>query len=414
MKLGVLMLSVVMASVVAVVLAGGSALAQANDLQADLLLRSYIEDKRVKAEPVRQPWIQSAQLNLSQPWQISDELQLFAETSLFGAVTLHDPANIGELAHMGRGRDVDDLAYPGRYGLRLQAPDWGLNWGLQDISLPFMVAKDNLWLPPTWHGITGYRQLNDDIRIEGGQLSRARLRGREQLDPLLSAYGFVPIDSLRYAGLAWQYQPQGKLQLYVNQATDLWRQLYLTADQATTDQAGRTWQLGAAFYTTTADGSARQGPQDGEAGSLTAGLNWHGVNLSVSVQRIWSDHVLDYLLDAYGPGLAIVMVSDYNAPQEFAQQITLDIADSVLGVTGLQLSLWALAGQSAAPALRNQQGEDRRHYETGFGLLYRFSDGLFSGGDLMLTAINHRANGPYPDPTQRAMRLVLNWPVNLF
>lgn len=391
-----------------------SVLAQASTLQADLLLRSYIEDKRVEAEPVRQPWIQSVQLNLSQPWQISDELQLSAQTSLFGALTLHDPANIGELAHQGRGREVHDLAYPGRYGLRLQASDWGVHWGLQDISLPFMVAKDNLWLPPTWHGITGYRQLNDELRVEGGQLSRARLRGREQLDPLLSAYAYTPFDHLRYAGLAWQYQPQGKLQLYVNQATDLWRQLYLTADQAVTDDAGRTWQIGSAFYTTTADGRARQGAQDGEAASLTAGLNWHGVSLSVSVQRIWSDHVLDYLLDAYGPGLAIVMVSDYNAPQEFAQQIKLDIADSVLGVTDLQLSLWALAGQSAAPALRNRQGEDRRHHEIGFGLLYRFRDGMFSGGDLMLTAINHRANGPYPDPTQRAMRLVLNWPVKLF
>lgn len=381
---------------------------------ASVLLRSYIEDKNVRQEPRRQPWIQSAQWNLQHDWQLDDDLQLQWAGSLFSAITFHDPANIGELAHLGRGRDEHLLGYPGRYHLSIQSDDWHLRWGLQDINLPFMLAKDNLWLPPTWQGITGCWQLSPQWQLFGGRLSHSRLRGRRQLEPMLSAYGFQPFNALGYAGLHWQASPQHKVIGYLNQASDLWRQSYLSHEHRFAVATNHYWLLSGAYYHNNETGAARQGPQDGVAASWSVGYYWSHFDITASLQRNWSRYFLDYALDAYGPGLSNVMVSDYNAPGEFSQQVKLGIAGAAIGLPQLSASLWLLAGQSADESLQTVPGDERRHLEWGLLLQYRVTEGWLAGADLSLTAVDHHANGPWPDPAQTAARLVLNWPINLF
>lgn len=384
------------------------------ETSASVLLRSYIEDKNVRQEPRRQPWIQSALWNLQHNWHLDDGTQLQWAGSLFSAITLHDPANIGELAHLGRGREEHLLGYPGRYHLSLQTNHWQLRWGLQDINLPFMLAKDNLWLPPTWQGITGYWQLSSQWQLFGGRLSHSRLRGRRQLEPMLSAYGFQPFNALGYAGLHWQASPQHKIIGYLNQASDLWRQSYLSHEHRFDSATNSAWLLSGAYYHNNETGAARQGPQDGVAASWSVGYIWSHFDVTVSLQRNWSRYFLDYALDAYGPGLSNVMVSDYNAPGEFSQQVKFGIAGAAVGLPQLSASLWLLAGQSADESLQTIPGDERRHLEWGLLLQYRFTTGLLAGADLSLTAVDHHANGPWPDPAQTAARLVLNWPIQLF
>lgn len=393
--------------------------------------RSFSGSQYVEDVVRRNAWTLNFQLDYESGFT-SGPVGFGADVSPFAGIKLEGSENTGEFAYIRRdgSQDARSWVYLGKYEIKARVGDTVAKYGLQAIATPIVEGRNNRGLLPTFRGVTLSSQVTPVLGVEAGSLDAVMARGRSYLQGLATDYGGVAIDRLTYAGANWDYSSSGNLSVYVDNATNVWNQLYAGLSNAGGDPATMKWTGCASFYLTRDQGARREGRIDSKVYGLSMSATHRAYTAVLSYQRIASDQFFDFVAEG-GGSLPVSFVTDYNAPHEQAVQLRGVIDGQALGAPGFQVMAWASRGWGAdATALagvyaaddsalhtlywKNGQPVHGRHGELGINPSYLVQDGVFKNARFRFFAAIHRATAFYSDNKSRDYRLFVDMPLKLF
>jgi hypothetical protein len=331
----------------------------------------------------------------------------------------------------GGGSHQTAWAYPGIYDIKARVSETVVKYGLQIVSNPFLEPHDNRALPPTFLGASLLSREVDHLSLQAGSFTKVDARGHTNLSELSTTYGGVRFKRLSYAGLTWDYSPNGSASLYADQADDVWRQYYASLQQSMGAVESMKLTGFANVYSTHNAGSASQGPINNNALSAALSAQRGPHSVLVGYQKIFGDQFFDYVNETAGNYLVNSMDVDYNAPHEQSLQLRYTFDGKYAGLPGFSAMVWGAQGWGAdgsamadrfgpngpgfgAIYFKNGQPVHGRHHEFGFVPSYVVQSGRMKNTKVTLIAMWHAGSAYSSDSGNQAYRLVVTVPVRVF
>ncbi|WP_240324727.1 OprD family outer membrane porin [Trinickia diaoshuihuensis] len=381
----------------------------------------------------RHAWVESLQAQFESGFT-RGPIGLGIDAAWFAALKLDGGRGARNMVFNGRHGDGERRlawAYPGLYSLKARISESVLKYGLQQVSNPFLDPHDNRALPPAFLGASLLSREVEGLALQAGSFSKVDPRGQTNLTDLRTTYGQVPFKRVSYAGATWQYSPDGAISVYADQADDVWRQYYASAQHAIGNVHSLRVTGFANLYSTRDTGAARQGPIHNNAysASLSAQHGPHG--LLVAYQKILGDEFFDYIDETAGVYLVNSMDVDYNAPHEQSLQLRYTFDGKQAGLPGLGAIVWVQQGWGADTSAgarryaqngaayealyeRNGQPVHGRHHEFGFIPTYVVQSGPLRQAKFTLIAQWHIGSAFYSDSTNQVYRFLVTLPTRIF
>ncbi|MDN7143331.1 OprD family porin [Pseudomonas sp. JQ170] len=323
-----------------------------------------------------------------------------------------------------RNRAEDDYSAAGG-ALKLRAFDTELKAGDLFPVTPVYRYGDGRLLPQSFRGVSLRNTAIDNLTLQGGHLHAARNKASSNHDGDLSTeYGGTRYRSASYLGGDYSVADGVSLSLYQARFEDVWNQTYISVDQAIALGDHRSLSVGANLYRTRDEGAARAGKVDTDSWSAYARVLFGGHSLMLAHQRIHGDEPFDYLGDGDSIYLAnSVLYSDFNSPNERSWQLRYDFNFAALGVPGLGFMTRYLRGShidnakvdpTGAYAYYAKLGSGGRHWERDFQLQYVIQSGPAKNLSLVAQQTIHRANAAQSDGDVDQVRIIIQYPLDLF
>ncbi|MBA5635774.1 outer membrane porin, OprD family [Duganella sp. LX20W] len=410
--------------------ASGAAAPLLRDGQLTLLFRNFLGTEWIQDTLDRRAWVQTLQANYVSGYT-AGPLGLGFSVSPFVALPLDQRGDAGNFVYGHRLGGDGPTVFLGAYTLNARVGKAVFRYGLQRLSNPLLVSRDILSLPPTFQGLTAALPLSDRLMLAAGRLSAVKARGHTSLQALSSGYGGTGIGHVDFAGADWAWSGDGKASVYLDRASDVWRQLYLALTRGAGDHKVLRVTGKADLYATRNDGSSRQGDIGNQAYSLavTAERGPHAV--TAGYQRIMGDQFFDYLGETWGDALLNAMDVDYNAPHEKSAQLRYAFDGASAGLPGFSMMLWRVQGwgadaragaaAQASPASplyalywKNGEPVHGSHGEYGIYPSYVVQSGRWKHAKVTLLAVLHHSGSHYADSSNREFKLRVEFPVKVF
>lgn len=399
--------------------------------QMRLNLRTFAESLELKDIAHYRAWVQAAQLEYLSP-ATPGPLALSLHTVLHGAVTLSRDDAISNLSYLGRDggdRHRRSWAYPAQFALKARLGNTTVLYGAQAVANPMIEYKDNRALPPSFRGLLVTSTPAPGITLEAGSFDRVIARGTTHQAPLTTAYGGLAVERIDFVGGAWEVDPSATVTVYAGRILPLWDRYFAAVRKDLGDAGGVRWNGEANLYVTRGR-RASAAPVGGRSYSVSLTGARAAHSLTLAFQHIDSDQVFDFLAETTGFYLSNAMATDYNAPHEQSVQLRYAAGAGALGVPGMNLMLWCVAGrigkESAEAARRGPDDPLHELYwkggrpvagsqrELGVQLSYTVRQGPARGGKWTFTSAGHRVSEHFPDLGFRETRLTFEIPFKVF
>lgn len=404
-----------------------------SDSRLDLEWRNYTDYFYANGSGRRHAWVEGLQAKFESGFT-KGPIGFGVDAALFGAVKLDGGRGAHNMVYLGRHGDGANRltwAYPGMYAVKARISDSLLEYGLQDVSNPFLDPHDNRALPPTFLGASLLSREIDGLAVQAGSFTKVVARGQSNLTDLRTTYGGTAVKRVTYAGATWDYAPDGSASLYADQADDVWRQYYASLQHGigTPDTLEVTGF--ANLYATRDTGAALQGPLNDAAYSVSVSAQHGPHGLLLGYQKILGDQFFDYIDETAGVYLVNSMDVDYNAPHEQSLQLRYTFDGKYAGLPGFLAMIWAQQGWGAdasamarrnavngpsyaALYFKNGQPVHGRHHEFGFIPTYVVQSGPLKNAKVTLIAQWHVGSAYYSDSTNQVYRLLVTLPLRMF
>ncbi len=378
--------------------------------------KTFADKQIFDAPSERYATIQSLQADYESAVNIG-KASIGIDTSLFAALRLMGSDNAGNLAYIdksGHGRTDSSWAYPGQYLLKGRYGEAGFKLGLQRSSGAYFEGKENRALPATFRGITLSGPGPAKTNLEAGSFDAVIGRGHSHLAPLSTAFGGVLLKRVSYAGATWNTSGKDGVNVFVEQADDVWNKYYGEWRFSSHGPFGTNLNLFTNAYLTKDQGAGKQGKIDNKALSVALSLAKDDISFTLGYQHIFSDQFYDFISETSGATLANQLLMDYNAPRERSLQMLAEIDGKHLHLPGLKLVTWTVWSQGADASKtalgyaapdhplhdtywKNGQPIHGRHHELGINTIYSFKDSNKVSYRLKLFAAHHWADPFYGD-----------------
>ena len=323
-----------------------------------------------------------------------------------------------------RNRAEDDFSAAGG-ALKLRAFDTELKVGDLFPLTPVFRYGDGRLLPQSFRGVSLRNTSIDGLTLQGGHLHAARNKASSNHDGEMSTeYGGTRYGSASYLGGDYSVAGGVSVSLYQARFEDVWSQTYLSLGKTFVLDEGRSLELGANLYRTRDQGRARAGEIHTDSWSSYARLRIGAHSLMLAHQRIDGDQPFDYLGDGDSIYLAnSVLYSDFNSPNERSWQVRYDLDFAALGVPGLSVMTRYLRGSgidnsrvdpNGAYAYYARLGDGGRHWERDVQVQYVLQDGPAKDLSFTLQQTVHRANAAQADGDVNQVRIITQYPLEIF
>lgn len=321
-------------------------------------------------------------------------------------------------------RAEDDFSAAGG-ALKLRAFDTELKVGDLFPVTPVFRYGDGRLLPQSFRGVSLRNTSIDGLTLQGGHLHAARNKASSNHDGEMSTeYGGTRYGSASYLGGDYSVAGGVSLSLYQARFEDVWNQTYLSLGKTFVLDEGRSLELGANLYRTRDQGSAHAGEIHTDSWSSYARLRIGAHSLMLAHQRIDGDQPFDYLGDGDSIYLAnSVLYSDFNSPNERSWQARYDFDFAGIGVPGLSVMTRYLRGSgidnsrvdpNGAYAYYARLGDGGRHWERDVQVQYVVQGGPAKALSFTLQQTVHRANAAQADGDVNQVRIITQYPLEIF
>ncbi|NBB09497.1 OprD family porin [Pseudomonas sp. SLFW] len=283
---------------------------------------------------------------------------------------------------------------------------------------------------------TGFNLLSSDIaglELDGGHFTGGNGPVTTNHDhDIYASYAGVTASSIDYAGGKYTFNDNLTASLYGSNLKDVWDQYYgnLNYTQGITDTQSVNFDFN--IYRTNDAGSAKAGDISNTTWSLAAAYSFLTAHtITLAYQKVHGDTPFDYVaFGINGPGDTAdsiflansVQYSDFNGPGEKSWQARYDLNMASYGVPGLSFMARYITGDdidgshmpSNSTYVNYGYGEDGKHHEINVEAKYVVQAGPAKNLSLRLREAIHRANADQAEGDVNELRLIADYPINVF
>ena len=322
-------------------------------------------------------------------------------------------------------RRAEDEFSAGGGALKLRAFDTELKVGDLFPVTPVFQRGDGRLLPQSFRGVSLQNASIDGLTLQGGHLHAARNKASSNHDDeITTEYGGTRLRSASYLGGDYSFADGTSLSVYQARFEDVWNQTYINLARTFSFDDGQSLALGANLYRSRDQGSAQAGEIHTNSWSSYARLRAGAHSMMLAYQRIDGDQPFDYLGDGDSIYLAnSVLYSDFNSPNERSWQLRYDFDLAAFGLPGLSFMTRYLRGSgidntkvdpNGAYAYYATLGDGGKHWERDFQLQYVIQSGPAKNLSFTVQQTIHRANSAQADGDVDQVRIITNYPLDLF
>lgn len=308
-----------------------------------------------------------------------------------------------------------------------------LRYGDLMPTAPVFAAGGSRLFPQT---ATGFNLLSSDItglELDGGHFtaSNGPVTANHDHD-IFASYANVSASSIDYAGGKYSFNDNLTASLYASNLKDVWDQYYgnLNYTQVIADNQSVNFDFN--IYRTNDAGSAKAGDISNTAWSLAAAYSFLTAHtLTLAYQKVHGNTPFDYVaFGTNGPGDTAdsillansVQYSDFNGPGEKSWQARYDLNMASYGVPGLSFMARYITGDnidgshmpSNSTYVNYGYGDDGKHHETDIEAKYVVQTGPAKDLSLRMRQSFHRANADQGEGDNNELRLIADYPINVF
>ena len=317
--------------------------------------------------------------------------------------------------------------------LKVRVSKTELKWGNLQPTAPVFAAGGSRLFPQTASGFTLQSSEFEGLDLEGGHFTGSNgpvtTNARHEI---YAAYANVPAKSIDYVGGQYRVTDVLSLSLYGSELEDVWRQYYVNGNYALPLSASQSLTFDFNLYRTLDQGQAKAGDIDNTTYALAAAYSFltaHTVTLAY--QKVHGDTPFDYVaFGTNGPGDTAdsivlansVQYSDFNGPGERSWQARYDLDMQAYGVPGLSFMVRYIRGDNIdgshlaadSPYREYGYGEDGKHHETNLEAKYVVQVGPAKDLSFRVRQSWHSANADQPDGDEKELRLITEYPLQIF
>jgi len=322
-------------------------------------------------------------------------------------------------------QQADDEYSSAGGALMVRAFDTELKIGDLFPVTPVFQHGDGRVLPQSFRGISLQNSSIKGLTLQGGQVHSTRRRASTNHDQeLFTEYGGTTYDSASYLGGDYSFAGETLLSVYYSRFEDVWNQTYVSLSRPFVINDLQSLTLGANLYRTRDQGNARAGDVDTNSWSAYARFKSGVHTFMLAYQRIDGDQPFDYLGDGDSIYLAnSVYYSDFNSPNERSWQARYDFDFASLGIPGLSFMSRYLRGSgidnskvdlNGAYSYYAPLGDGGKHWERDIQVKYVVQDGPAKNLSFTVQQTNHRANAEQADGDVDQVRIITQYPLEVF
>ena len=322
----------------------------------------------------------------------------------------------------GDGRPQDSYSSAGA-AVKVRFSNTELRYGDMRTEIPVFATGDSRLLPETATGVLLTSREIQDLELNAGHFTAYKLRDSSNHDQdLYLNYGENALGrSIDFIGGAYVLSEGLNASLYAADFDDTWRQYYGNVLYALPLSDTQALDFDFNLYRTLDTGKALQGDIDNTTYSFSVGYSFGAHKLTAAYQKVHGDTPFDYV---GGDSIFLansVNFSDFNGANERSVQLRYDLDMASYGIPGLKFSVRYVKGDDidgskADPqgGYAGLQGDGGRHWERNLDLRYVVRDGAAKDLSLRLRHAMHRANQAQGEADVDEVRLIVEYPLDVF
>lgn len=341
-------------------------------------------------------------------------------------------AGTGNLPIDRHGEPDDQFGTAGG-ALKMRISKTELRYGDLMPTAPVFAAGGTRLLPQT---ATGFNLLSSDIaglELDGGHFTGGNGSVTTNHDhDLYASYAGITASSIDYAGGKYTFNDNLTASLYGSNLQDVWNQYYANVNFTQPLAGSQSLNLDFNVYRTHDAGSAKAGAISNTTWSLAAAYSFLSAHtVTLAYQKVHGDTPFDYVaFGVNGPGDTAdsillansVQYSDFNGPGEKSWQARYDLSMASYGVPGLSFMARYLSGDNIdgsriaanSPYQNYGYGSDGKHHETDIEAKYVVQSGPVKDLSLRMRQSFHRGNADQAEGDNNELRLIADYPINVF
>ncbi|MFF7706753.1 OprD family outer membrane porin [Pseudomonas sp. NPDC007930] len=404
------------------------------DSSLDLLARNLFWHQTAKGDPQRD-WSQALMLNYSSGFT---QGTLGVGVDAYGFLGLRLDGHSGHsggptVPQDSSGNPADSWAKAGG-DVKLRIGSTTVKVGDLQPQAPVFATADNYLIPQTAEGFSVLSHDIAHLTLDAGRFTSGTGTTTQRHDgDIMAAYAGVTARSASYAGARYRFSPEFTAALYAGNLEDVWNQYYTNLNYAHAFNAEQALTLDGNLYRTLDAGSAKAGPIDTTAFSLSAAFTQGPHTFTLAGQHVNGDEPFDYAGfgstrdgvagGRYGNGIFLadsLQYSDFNGPHETSLQARYDLDLSTLGVPGLGLMARYVHGSgidgSHTPgnsAYAGFYGHDDSEHETDAEVKYTVPSGPAKHLTIHLRQAWHSGDAATGGHLMQT-RLITEYPLSIF
>lgn len=292
---------------------------------------------------------------------------------------------------------------------------------------PVFAPADARLVPSTATGFWLTSSELEGLALEAGHFTAAKdFNSTNNDDDFYAAYAGVSTDTVDFVGGNYTINDNLSVSLYGAEYKDIWRQYYANANYtyALTDEQSLNFDFN--IYRSDDEGRKLAGEIDVTAWSFAVAYSLGAHTFKLTHQQIDGDQPFDYL--GMGPGTyhdSIYLANssqlvDFNGPNEKSWGLFYDLDFTSYGVPGLSFHARYIRGTDVDGSKMDQNspyayyanGED--HWERDLAVGYVVQSGSAKDLSVRLRQATHRIGNGKSDVSSDQVRLIVEYPLNVF